>query len=867
MKKRARSLFLALALCLGLTAPAAMAAEAPAVSRNMGRQDQTDYSSSTVKSYLFKNEAGGLTRVEYVGSEIVVEDYSSDFAFQSGRSIPMELSIWGGFFAGADYNFFVFGQRNPDESDSTEVIRVVKYSKDWERLDHASLKGANTTVPFSAGSLRMDEYGGELYIRTCHEMYTSDDGLNHQASLTLCVDQERMTALDSQYDVRNNSVGYVSHSFNQFVLVDQDGNIVTMDHGDAYPRAAVLMKYSTRAGNGKFSGRVSNTTIQAFPGQIGENTTGASLGGLAETDSGYVAAYNDNGTGSRSPVERKVYLAYVPKSGSSAAVQAISAAGTTTPQLVSTGLDGGYVLWNGKQNGTGNDTLYYADYNRTGRTGAVQTAAGSLSDCAPVYYNGRVVWYVTNNSAPVFYTLDEDGVTRHNSQEAQKPTQPEGPGTQGPDEDKKPTGSGDLTLTASGNSTAAREYAVLADGRLVRWKDKALLDTGYQAVSFAENRYMGLKTDGTLWAWGEWYSLSDHTIEKPVKVLSNVKQISGYLALKKDGSVWSPEPLESMNQKQDGIFYQVIDGGVVQISNYLEDAGMAVTENGTLYSWGSNWSNAALGRSTEFNTGNRPAAILEQVSYVNGHFAIRKDGSLWSWGSNTFGTVGDGGGGTVVAPVKVMEHVVGAWVSGEELSAVLTSDGTLWTWGSNSSGELGYPDFDRTQNYGLWGTGTPYQSKSKAVSLTDVVQVTAGRPGITLALRSDGTLWAAGGEYGSAFVKVLDGVKIPNRDAQLSGPGNAGQSGGNETAFTDVPASAWYAPYANAAAKAGLMKGTGNGKFSPMKTLSLAEVIYRWYQAGITVGDQKGNFNGNSIITRSETAVILCRLAGLTERA
>ena len=146
-----------------------------------------------------------------------------------------------------------------------------------------------------------------------------------------------------------------------------------------------------------------------------------------------------------------------------------------------------------------------------------------------------------------------------------------------------------------------------------------------------------------------------------------------------------------------------------------------------------------------------------------------------TWGSNTFGTVGDGSGGTVVAPVKVMEHIAGAWVSGEEHSLrSLTSDGTLWTWGSNGSGELGYPDFDRTQNYGLWGTGVPYQSKPKAVSLTDVVQVTAGRPGITLALRSDGTLWAAGGEYGSAFVKVLDGVKIPNRDAQLSGPGMLG---------------------------------------------------------------------------------------------
>ena len=44
------------------------------------------------------------------------------------------------------------------------------------------------------------------------------------------------------------------------------------------------------------------------------------------------------------------------------------------------------------------------------------------------------------------------------------------------------------------------------------------------------------------------------------------------------------------------------------------------------------------------------------------------------------------------------------------------------------------------------------------------------------------------------------------------------------------------------------------------------EVVNRWYQAGITQGDQNGNFNGGSQITRAETAAILCRLAGLTER-
>ena len=39
-------------------------------------------------------------------------------------------------------------QSNAAESDSAEVIRVVKYDKDWNRLGAASLKGANTTIPF-----------------------------------------------------------------------------------------------------------------------------------------------------------------------------------------------------------------------------------------------------------------------------------------------------------------------------------------------------------------------------------------------------------------------------------------------------------------------------------------------------------------------------------------------------------------------------------------------------------------------------------------------------------------------------------------------------------------------------------------------
>lgn len=80
------------------------------------------------------------------------------------------------------------------------------------------------------------------------------------------------------------------------------------------------------------------------------------------------------------------------------------------------------------------------------------------------------------------------------------------------------------------------------------------------------------------------------------------------------------------------------------------------------------------------------------------------------------------------------------------MAAVRTADGTLWTWGVNNTGELGYADFDNRQTYGLGsvaGPGTPYQSTPKAVQMDNVIQVTAGGMDITLALKSDGTLWAS----------------------------------------------------------------------------------------------------------------------------
>ena len=157
--------------------------------------------------------------------KLLIEKYSTDFTRQFSKKLDSELELFGGFYAGKDAYYIAWGQMNWDEEDSKEVIRLIKYDKNWNRIGAASLRGANTTAPFSAGNLRMAEYGNVLYIRTSHGMYTTDDGLNHQANLTWQVRTSDMTSIDSCHEITNQTEGYVSHSFNQFILIDDQANM------------------------------------------------------------------------------------------------------------------------------------------------------------------------------------------------------------------------------------------------------------------------------------------------------------------------------------------------------------------------------------------------------------------------------------------------------------------------------------------------------------------------------------------------------------------------------------------------------------------------------------------------------------------
>ena len=373
-------------------------------------QYRYDQWSAPISSYLYK-DGDYLIRVEHTGNRVVVEEYDQTFRMLSQRGLSLPLPIWGGFFAGEDYNFIIVGQSNYAEDDSKEVIRVIKYDKDWNEIGFKSISDINTVDPFAYGSLRCAEDGENLYIHTCHEMYTSYDGLNHQSNLSFALNKEDLSIqhmsgiapalVDQGFDF------YASHSFNQYILVDQVGDVIALDHGDAYPRSAVM----SRATFGSSVGypRMEQVEIQQFAGEIGGNWTDASLGGLAETWDGYITAYHYQ--------DANVYLSFTPKDNFSETAtkvvpvwQSDEDSADVTPILVSTGLDGGYVLWYGNEE----EDLYCVPYDSKGNVGERRLLPdGVLSDCQPICVDGNVIWYVTDDGSPTFYVLSEDESSIH----------------------------------------------------------------------------------------------------------------------------------------------------------------------------------------------------------------------------------------------------------------------------------------------------------------------------------------------------------------------------------------------------------------------------------------------------------------------
>ena len=405
------------------------------LSANAYGRSRYNYCAKTIKSYLIPNEDGTLTRLEYADGAILLENYDADLNLTGCSSVPMELSVFGAFFRGEQYNWIVFGQNNADASNDTEVFRIVKYTKKWERLGDCRLTGYDTTIPFDAGNCRLAEYGGNLFVRTSHEMYSG-----HQANVMLEINEQTMELTNYVTGVSNSSRGYVSHSFDQFVDTT-DGQLTAVDLGDAYPREIIWFQYLNGAGQAEaLKGTVVKSTVLAITAadnsqdSYAYNATGVSVGGYQVSTDHYLVAYSSvdqssNANQISASAPRNIYVAAMSRSGQSTGWNTVQVTDYTegqayTPQFVKVADDKYLLLWeqvvdsNNYYNGYGNGCTYSVKYCLINGAGQQltqiytwNTADGArISDCVPVVWNGKAVWYTCDSDKGMrFYTIDCSG--------------------------------------------------------------------------------------------------------------------------------------------------------------------------------------------------------------------------------------------------------------------------------------------------------------------------------------------------------------------------------------------------------------------------------------------------------------------------
>jgi alpha-tubulin suppressor-like RCC1 family protein len=278
---------------------------------------------------------------------------------------------------------------------------------------------------------------------------------------------------------------------------------------------------------------------------------------------------------------------------------------------------------------------------------------------------GSVTWSIQEGSAGG--TLDTDLATFEPAPETDPPVDPPLP----------PTSTIPYTAPAAGGGKTFRVIATSTADTSVRAIATIRVLGVWTSVATGGHHTVAVKSDGTLWAWGNNYygQLGDGTTidrSEPVQVGDDTDWVS----------------------VSAGANHTLALKGV-------NSAGRS------LYAWGSN-SHGQLGDNT-FTDRNAPVQI--QINTVNewvsvsargNHtVAIKFGGTLWAWGENTYGQVGNGGGAVQPVPAQI---IVGGqngtpltWATvaaGTDHTLAIATDESLWAWGRNDAGQLGVSDTD-----------------------------------------------------------------------------------------------------------------------------------------------------------------------------
>ena len=320
-----------------------------------------------------------------------------------------------------------------------------------------------------------------------------------------------------------------------------------------------------------------------------------------------------------------------------------------------------------------------------------------------------------------------------------------------------------------GNGTITRYSGLATPGQVLNLHD-------VRAVAGGDQHSLALKSDGTVWAWGNngWGQLGNGKYggsNTPVQVpgLSNVTAIAAgslhNLALKSDGTVWG-WGFDYFGQVGNG----TSGANVLSPAQVRGPSGMTAVAAGgysslalksdrTVWAWGyngqgelGNGTSDERAHSTPSKVRNLNTAVAIGAGVEHG-LAVLANGGLSAWGDNQSGELGAAtattcGGYTSpcsTVPVRVASlSGVTAVAGGHGYTLAVKSDGTAWGWGNNGYGELGD---GKPQLYG--SVKSPVRA-----TVTGVAAIAAGASH-SLWLRSDGTLWAAGSNY---YGQIGDGT-------------------------------------------------------------------------------------------------------------
>lgn len=266
-----------------------------------------------------------------------------------------------------------------------------------------------------------------------------------------------------------------------------------------------------------------------------------------------------------------------------------------------------------------------------------------------------------------------------------------------------------------------------------------------------------VKNDGTVWRWGDenlvWNGsgyVSDYA-PRQITGLSDIAAVSAsgryHLALKSDGTVWSWRDSWSTPAQEPGLENMI---SVTAIGN----ACLGVKSDGSVWNWGTTYQPP-----TQSNNPMQNPVLVDVVAAtktIYNSFYIKSDGTLWAQGRNERGQLGIGTGTmerqespvqtqgisnvTSVAAWGNTEYDYGSVTPIREYQMIahtlaLKSDGTVWAWGGNECGQLG--------NDTRIDCAMPVQVRD----LSDVVAIAAGMRQ-SFAIKSDGSVWGWGKDDG-----------------------------------------------------------------------------------------------------------------------